>query len=78
MARNSPRYRVIYREADTLLEELADATLAGTRKDYVAKRLRAQMRTAQPARESADRFATRGRNEINLTRLGRHAHGGRF
>jgi DNA replication protein DnaC len=28
-------YRVIYREAHTLLEELADATLAGTRKDYV-------------------------------------------
>jgi DNA replication protein DnaC len=28
-------YRVIYREAHTLLEELADATLAGTRKAYV-------------------------------------------
>ena len=28
-------YRVIYREAHTLLEELAEATLAGTRKDYV-------------------------------------------
>jgi DNA replication protein DnaC len=28
-------YRVIYREAHTLLEERADATLAGTRKDYV-------------------------------------------
>ena len=30
-------YRVIYREAHTLLEELTDATLAGTRKDYVAE-----------------------------------------
>jgi DNA replication protein DnaC len=29
-------YRVIYREAHTLLEELADATLAGTRKAYLA------------------------------------------
>ena len=28
-------YRVIYREAHTLLEELAEATLAGTRKDYL-------------------------------------------
>src|SRR5688572_16745223 len=31
------RYRVIYREAHTLLEELADATLAGTRKDYLTE-----------------------------------------
>jgi len=30
-------YRVIYREAHTLLEELADATLAGTRKDYLGE-----------------------------------------
>src|SRR5216117_2708315 len=30
-------YRVIYREAHTLLEELADVTLAGTRKDYLAE-----------------------------------------
>jgi DNA replication protein DnaC len=30
-------YRVIYREAHTLLEELAEATLAGTRKDYLAE-----------------------------------------
>src|SRR2546422_2441363 len=30
-------YRVIYREAHTLLEELADATLAGTRKDFLAE-----------------------------------------
>jgi transposase len=30
-------YRVIYPEAHTLLEELADATLAGTRKDYLAE-----------------------------------------
>jgi DNA replication protein DnaC len=30
-------YRVIYREAHTLLEELADATLAGTRKAYLAE-----------------------------------------
>jgi len=30
-------YRVIYREAHTLLEDLTDATLAGTRKDYVAE-----------------------------------------
>lgn len=30
-------YRVIYREAHTLLEELGDATLAGTRKDYLAE-----------------------------------------
>ena len=29
-------YKVIYREAHTLLEELADATLAGTRKDLLA------------------------------------------
>lgn len=28
-------YRVIYREAHTLLEELAEATLAGTRKEYL-------------------------------------------
>ena len=28
-------YRVLYREAHTLLEELAEATLAGTRKEYV-------------------------------------------
>jgi DNA replication protein DnaC len=28
-------YRVIYREAHTLLEELADATLDGTRKVYL-------------------------------------------
>jgi DNA replication protein DnaC len=30
-------YRVIYREAHTLLDDLADATLAGTRKDYLAE-----------------------------------------
>src|SRR6266550_1774379 len=30
-------YRVIYREAHTLLEELADATLDGTRKDYLTE-----------------------------------------
>ena len=30
-------YRVIYREAHTLLEELAEATLAGTRKDYLTE-----------------------------------------
>src|SRR6266508_4567041 len=30
-------YRVIYREAHTLLEELADATLDGTRKTYLAE-----------------------------------------
>jgi len=30
-------YRVIYREAHTLLEELADATLDGTRKIYLAE-----------------------------------------
>jgi DNA replication protein DnaC len=29
-------YRVIYREAHTLLEEITDATLAGTRKDLLA------------------------------------------
>ena len=29
-------YRVLYREAHTLLEELTDATLAGTRKAYLA------------------------------------------
>ncbi len=29
-------YRVIYREAHTLLEEIADASLAGTRKDLLA------------------------------------------
>ena len=29
-------YRVIYREAHTFLEELAEATLADTRKDYLA------------------------------------------
>src|SRR4029453_4906392 len=30
-------YRVVYREAHTLLEELAEATLAGIRKDYLAE-----------------------------------------
>jgi DNA replication protein DnaC len=30
-------YRVIYREAHTLLEELTDAALAGTRKEYLAE-----------------------------------------
>jgi DNA replication protein DnaC len=30
-------YRVVYREAHTLLEELAEATLAGTRKDYLSE-----------------------------------------
>ena len=30
-------YRVLYREAHTLLEELADATLDGTRKAYLAE-----------------------------------------
>ena len=30
-------YRVLYREAHTLLEELADATLDGTRKPYLAE-----------------------------------------
>src|SRR6266480_2315172 len=30
-------YRVTYREAHTMLEELAEATLAGTRKDYLAE-----------------------------------------
>ena len=30
-------YRVIYREAHTLLDDLADATLAGTRKAYLAE-----------------------------------------
>jgi DNA replication protein DnaC len=30
-------YRVLYREAHTLLEELTDATLAGTRKAYLAE-----------------------------------------
>jgi DNA replication protein DnaC len=29
-------HRVVYREAHVLLEDLADAQLAGTRKDYVA------------------------------------------
>ena len=29
-------YRVVYREAHTLLEELAEVTLAGARKDYFA------------------------------------------
>jgi len=29
-------YRVVYREAHTLMEEIADATLDGTRKDYLA------------------------------------------
>jgi DNA replication protein DnaC len=30
-------YRVVYREATRLLEELAEATLAGRRKDYVTE-----------------------------------------
>jgi DNA replication protein DnaC len=30
-------YRVVYRDAHTLLEELTEATLAGTRKDYLAE-----------------------------------------
>jgi DNA replication protein DnaC len=29
-------YRVVYREAHTLIEEIADATLGGTRKEYLA------------------------------------------
>jgi DNA replication protein DnaC len=29
-------YRVVYREAHTLMEQIAEATLAGTRKDYLA------------------------------------------
>jgi DNA replication protein DnaC len=29
-------YRVVYREAHTLIEEIADATIGGTRKDYLA------------------------------------------
>jgi len=29
-------YRVVYREAHTLIEEIADATISGTRKDYLA------------------------------------------
>jgi hypothetical protein len=31
-----PRHHVLYREAYTLLEELTDATLDGTRKAYLA------------------------------------------
>lgn len=30
-------YRVIYREAHTLMEEIADATIGGTRKEYLAE-----------------------------------------
>lgn len=30
-------YRVVYREAHTLIEEIADATLTGTRKEYLAE-----------------------------------------
>ena len=30
-------YRVVYREAHTLIEEIADATLDGTRKTYLAE-----------------------------------------
>ncbi len=30
-------YRVIYREAHALLEDLTDATLTGTRKDYLTE-----------------------------------------
>jgi DNA replication protein DnaC len=30
-------YRVVYREAHTLLEELAEATLAGTRKTFLTE-----------------------------------------
>src|SRR6266511_3456593 len=30
-------YRVVYREAHTLIEEIADATIDGTRKDYVTE-----------------------------------------
>lgn len=29
-------YRVLYREAHTLIEEIADATISGTRKEYLA------------------------------------------
>ena len=133
-------YRVVYREAHTLLEELAEATLAGTRKDYLAElatvplliiddlgmrklaahgrrrspradhaalrarlhapdvesarrrlgqaarryrrghgaarsaaasRARTQMRAAELAHQSADRFAHRRGNEVELTGLGR-------
>ena len=37
MATLGQGYRVIYREAHTLLEELAEATFAGTRKDYLSE-----------------------------------------
>ena len=30
------RYRVVYREAHTLIEETAEATLSGTRQEYLA------------------------------------------
>src|SRR5213594_4086876 len=36
MASIQQGYRVVYREAHTLIEELADATLDGTRKAYLA------------------------------------------
>ena len=35
--RPSRAYRVLYREAHTFLEELAEATLADTRKAYLAE-----------------------------------------
>src|SRR2546426_106173 len=54
-------YRVVYREAHTVLEDLAEATLAGTRKNYLG----------ELADESADRFAYRRGDEVELTGLGR-------
>ena len=41
--RSSRGYRVLYRETHTFLEELAEATLAETRKEYLAELARAHL-----------------------------------
>jgi hypothetical protein len=62
-------YRVVYREAHTLPEELAEATLAGTRKDYLTEFV--AVRATKLANQGADRLAHGRRNEVELTGLGR-------
>jgi len=57
---------VLYREAHRLLEELADATLAGTRRDHMAK-LAAVPFTLFPAHVVAVRIDDR--DAIHLGRL---------
>jgi DNA replication protein DnaC len=69
-------YRVVYREAHTLLEELAEATLAGTRQDYLAELSTVLLLVIddlgmRKLAHTAAGFAHRRRNEVELTGLGR-------